>query len=427
MPNFAALMKIILQQVTIADPNSPHNGTKKDILIVDGIIDRINDHIADDSAQIVSERDVIVTPGWVDIFSHACDPGYEFRETLETCADAAAAGGYTTIFTLPDTNPVTDNKTQVEYVKRKSENLKVKVYPLGSISKKEEGKELAEMYDMKQSGAVAFTDGLQPVQHAGLLLKALQYVKTFNGIIIQLPVDKSINTHGLMNEGIISTRLGLPGIPAIAEELIIARDIELANYTESALHFTGITTEKSVECIKAARDKGINITCSVTPYHLFFCDEDLHSYNANLKVNPPLRKRSDMLALRKAVTEGYVDCIASHHIPQDWDSKTCEFEYAKPGMIGLQTSYAAVQTVLPGLSSIQIAKLFSLNARKIFQLEEAIIDEGKDTALTLVNKDEFILDKEKIRSKSKNSPFINIPLQGNVIGIISKRNIILNN
>jgi dihydroorotase len=427
LPNFADLMKIILQKVTIADPNSPHNGNKKDILIVDGTINRVDDHIADDSAQLFNTKDVIVTPGWVDIFSHACDPGYEFRETLETCADAAASGGYTTIFTLPDTNPVTDNKTQVEYVKQKSENLKIKVYPLGSISKKEEGKELAEMYDMKQSGAVAFSDGLQPVQHAGLLLKALQYVKTFNGIIIQLPVDKSINAHGLMNEGIISTQLGLPGIPAIAEELIIARDIELVNYTESALHFTGVTTEKSIECIKTARDKGINITCSVTPYHLFFCDEDLHNYNANLKVNPPLRKRTDMLALRKAVSEGFVDCIASHHLPQDWDSKTCEFEYAKPGMIGLQTSYAAVQTALPELSSTQIANLFSLNARKIFQFNEAIIDEGKAAELTLINKDEFILNKEKIKSKSKNSAFINIPLQGKVIGIISKGNLILNN
>ena len=420
-------MKIILQQVTIADPNSPHNGNKKDILIVDGFIDRIADNISEDSAQTFSANKVIVTPGWVDIFVHACDPGYEFRETLDTCAAAAAAGGFTTMFTLPDTNPVVDSKTQVEYIKQKSAGLKIHVHPLGCISKKREGKELAEMYDMQQSGAIAFTDGLQPVQNAGLFLKALQYVKTFNGVVIQLPHDKSINSNGLINEGITSTRLGLPGIPALAEELMIARDIELADYTNSALHFTGVTTATSIEHIKKAKQKGLNVTCSVTPYHLFFCDEDLHSYDTNLKVNPPLRKRSDMLALRQAVEDGFVDCITSHHLPQDWDDKTCEFEYAKPGMIGLQTAYAAVQTVLPSLSAEKIAMLFSVNARKIFRLHETKIEEGKQAELTIFNTSNFNLKKEDIKSKSQNSAFINVPLHGNVIGIVSKGSLILNN
>jgi dihydroorotase len=420
-------MKILLQQVKIADPNSPHNGTTKDILIVDGIINKIDNALKDYSATYVNGENIIASPGWVDIFSHACDPGYEFRETLESCADAAAAGGFTDVFTLPDTNPVTDSKTQVEYITQKSQGLKINIHPLGAVSKKREGKELAEMYDMKQSRAIAFTDGLQPVQNAGLFLKALQYVKSFNGVIIQLPQDKSINASGLMNEGIISTRMGLQGVPAIAEELIIARDIELLRYTNSALHITGITTAKSVALIKAAKNEGLNISCSVTPYHLFFCDEDLQSYNTNLKVNPPLRKRSDMLALREAVLNGDIDCIASHHLPEDWDDKTCEFEYAKPGMIGLQTCYAAVQTALPNLSSEQVANLFSLNARKIFQLENNSIMEGNRADITLFNTNEFIFNKEKNKSKSQNSAFINIPLKGNMIGIISKGNLILNN
>jgi dihydroorotase len=417
-------MKILLQQVTIADPNSPHNGTTKDILIVDGIIHKIDNDIKDDGARCFKGDKIIASPGWVDIFSHACDPGYEFRETLETCADAAAAGGFTEVFTLPDTNPVTDSKTQVEYITRKSQGLKISIHPLGAISKKAEGKELAEMSDMKRSHAVAFTDGLQPVQNAGLFLKALQYVRSFNGVIIQLPQDKSISASGLMNEGIISTRIGLQGIPSIAEELIVARDIELLRYTNSALHITGITTAKSVALINAAKEEGLNITCSVTPYHLFFCDEDLRAYNTNLKVNPPLRKRSDMLALREAVLNGHIDCIASHHLPQDWDDKTCEFEYAKPGMIGLQTCYAAVQTALPGLSPEQIVNLFSLNARKIFQLENYTIQEGSHAAITLFNTTEFIFNKEKNKSKSQNSAFMNIPLKGTVIGIISKGNLI---
>jgi dihydroorotase len=229
-----------------------------------------------------------------------------------------------------------------------------------------------------------------------------------------------------MNEGVISTRLGLPGIPAIAEELMVSRDIETAQYTDSSLHFTGISTERSVECIKAAKLRGLNVTCSVTPYHLSFCDEDLHSYDANLKVNPPLRSRNDMLALRKAVAEGYIDCIASHHMPQDWDSKTCEFEYARFGMIGLQTAYAAVKTACPELTPEQIAKLFSLNARAIFDLPNTTIAEGKAAELTLFNNKPFSLRKENIKSKSQNSAFINMALTGNVIGIISKGNLILN-
>ncbi|MBS1747833.1 MAG: dihydroorotase [Bacteroidetes bacterium] len=420
-------MKIILQQVFIADPGSPYNGNKKDILITDGIIQKIDDNITEDSAQYFNGKDITVSPGWVDIFANACDPGYEFRETLESCADAAAAGGYTTVFTLPDTLPFVDNKAQVEYVKQKSASLKIDIRPLGGISKKQEGKELAEMYDMQHSGAIAFTDGLNPVQNHGLFLKALQYVKSFNGVIIQLPRDKSINASGLINEGVISTRLGLPGIPAIAEELIIARDIELAQYTESNLHFTGITTERSVQLIKAAKQKGINVSCSVTPYHLFFCDEDVQSYNTNLKVNPPLRSKKDMHALRQAVLDGDIDCIASHHLPEAWDDKTCEFQQAKWGMIGLQTAYAAVKTAIPSLSAENICNLFSLNARRIFGLESATIMENQKATLTLFNTSGFILQKEKIKSRSYNSAFINIPLQGNVVGIFSKDKLISNN
>jgi dihydroorotase len=259
------------------------------------------------------------------------------------------------------------------------------------------------------------------------MVKALQYVKTFDGVIVQVPIDKSIGQFGLVNEGIISTRLGLPGIPAMAEELIIARDIELARYADSKLHFTGVTTEKSLEYIKRAKDEGLKVTCSVTPYHLFFCDEDLQNYDTNLKVNPPLRSREDMMAVREAVKNGLVDCIASHHQPQEWDSKTCEFENAKNGMLGLQTAFTAVHTILPELSVAEICSLFSLNARKIFNLPLATIAEEQTAELTLFTNDgENIFTKEEIKSKSSNSAFINKSLKGKVIGIYSKGNLILN-
>ena len=419
-------MKILIKQVTIADNNSTHNKQEKDILIEDGIVKRI-DHQIEEEAEIFQGKNYFISPGWVDVFSHGCDPGYEHKETLETLAAAAVAGGYTQVFVLPNTNPAVQSKAQVEYIVQKSKSLPVNIHPLGALSKNIEGKELAEMYDMRNSGAIAFTDGTQPVQTAGLLLKALQYVKAFDGVVIQIPLDKSIGTNGLMNEGIISTRLGLPGTPAMAEEIMVARDIKLSRYTESKLHFTGVSSAKSLEYIMRGKEGGIQVTCSVAPYHLFFCDEDLETYDTHLKVNPPLRSRNDMMALRDAVLKGYVDCIASHHIPQDWDSKTCEFEYAKNGMIGLQTAYAAIQTILPDLSAEKIASLFSTNARKIFGLNEIIIEEGNAAEFTLFStKSKTVFTADNNKSRSSNSPFINTALNGYVAGVISKGKIILN-
>lgn len=420
-------MNILLRKVTIADSNSSHNNSVKDISIVDGVIQKIDDDIEAAASHIIDVQNSFVSPGWVDIFSHFSDPGFEYKETLQTGAKAAAAGGFTQVFVIPNTQPVIQNKAQVEYIVQKSGSLPVTLHPLGSVTKLTEGKELAEMYDMQNSGAIAFSDGLNAVQSPGLMVKALQYVKAFNGILIQLPFDKSIGEHGLMNEGIVSTRLGLPGMPGIAEELMIKRDIELVKYTASKLHITGVSTAKGLQLIQDAKEEGIAITCSVTPYHLFFCDEDLQTYDTNLKVNPPLRTREDMLALREGVQKGWVDCIASHHLPQNWDNKVCEFEYAKNGMSSLETCYAAIQTVLPGLPAINIAALFSLNARNIFGLKNVTIEEGSNVEITLFNPSQnTFLTKEALQSKSANTPFLEKELKGKVIGIIHKGNLFLN-
>ncbi len=419
-------MKILVRQAHIADPDSPHHGKVTDIFIHEGIITRIGNGITDTADQVIEAAGLTITAGWVDIFAHFCDPGFEYKETLETGGAAAAAGGYTHVFVLPNTQPVVDSKSQAEYISRQSLNLPVQIHPLGAITKGIEGKDLAEMYDMKNSGAIAFTDGTSPVQSPGLFVKALQYVKAFNGVLIQVPVDKSIGAGGLITEGIISTRLGLPGIPALGEEIMIKRDIDLLRYTGSRLHLTGISTQKSLEWVAAAKAEGLNITCSVTPYHLFFCDEDLQTYDTNLKVNPPLRSRSDMMALRAAVLDGTVDCIASHHLPQDWDHKTCEFEYAKNGMTGLETAFAVVNELLTGLTGEQIAKLFSLNARNIFNLPVTNITEGASAELTLFTRQgTTYLQKGNSKSRSFNTPFLEKELKGKVIGIINKGQTIL--
>ncbi len=417
-------MKVLIRQTIIVHSSSPFNGLKKDILIEDGIIQLISDSISQ-SADIVIEQPYLHTSiGWMDVYSHFCDPGYEYRETLETGANAAAAGGFTDVLVVPNTNPVVHTKSQVQYIIQKSINLVVNIYPLGAVTKNAAGAELAEMYDMRQSGAVAFTDGTSSIQSPGLLLKALQYVLAFDGTIVQVADDKTIQPQGLMNEGIISTQLGLPGKPAIAEELMIARDIDLVKYTNSKIHFTGISTKKGIELIREAKATGLQVSFSVTPYHAVFCDEDLADYDTNLKVNPPLRTREDMMAVRLAILQGEADAIASHHIPQNYDSKVCEFEYAKNGMIGLETLFGVIGNCLPlneaDWTIEKIISLLSVAPRNIFRLPVPEIKEGAAASLTLFNPaTEYIFDEKMIASKSKNTPFIGMPLKGKVIGIIN--------
>ena len=419
-------MKLLISKALLIDPTSIHHNTTKDILIIDGIIKGIDNNIDAADAQVIEGN--VVSPGFIDVFSHFCDPGFEHRETLESGANAAAAGGYTTVFALPDAKPITDTKSQVEYINARQRDLAVTILPLGAVSNNQEGKQLAEMYDMHNSGAIAFTDGLKPIQSAGLMLKALQYVKTINGVLITLPVDKTIAPHALMHEGIISTQLGLPGMPHIAEEIFIKRDIDLLEYTESKLHITGISSAKSVELIAAAKARGLQISCSVTPYHLLFCDEDLQDYDTNLKVNPPLRTRDDMEALRQGVLNGTVDCIASHHLPQHLDNKDCEFEYAKNGMTSLETAFSMVCMALPQLTYNKIVELFSTNAATIFGLQQQQISIGATACLTIFNPTQkWIYTKEIVKSKSFNSPLINKNLTGGITGIVNKAQVIVNN
>jgi len=420
-------MNLIIKQAKIVDPTSSHHGKVVDIHISNGRIISIGKNLKAKGAREVALPQLHVSPGWVDIFADFADPGFEFRETISSGAKAAAAGGFTTVCVMPNTNPVVDQKAVVEYIIQKAKGLPVTVLPLGSITRNAEGKELAEMYDMKLSGAVAFTDGKNPVQSSGLLVKALQYIKSFNGVIIQVPDDRSINPHGVVNEGITSTQMGLPGRPDIAEEIAVAGNIKLAAYAESGLHFTGVSTEASLKLIKDAKQKKLDITCSVTPYHLVFCDEDITTYDTNLKVNPPLRNKKDRKALQKAVEEGLVDCIASHHIPQDKDHKIVEFEYAKNGMLSLQTVYAALNTTLPDVTQERWIELLAINPRKILNLDIPSIEEGNIASITLFNpQEEWVLDQGAVLSISKNTPFIGKAFKGKPLGIYHNNQLVLN-
>ena len=435
-------MRVRIREAKVVDPRSPFDGKVVDLLIENGKSSKITASPAQtakpdksptakpDTSQsakptntakseadnaidkIIEIKGLHVSPGWVDIFAQFHDPGQEHKETIETGTAAAAQGGFTEVMTVPNTNPAISTKSMVEYAKRPG------VHPIGAVSKNLEGKDLAEMYDMHAGGAKAFSDGWKPIQSGGLMVKALQYLKTIDGTLIQVPEDQSVSAHGLMHEGIVSTRMGLKGQPILAEEIMVERDLKLLEYTGSSLHFTGITSEKSIEAIEAAKKKGLKVTCSTTPYHITFCDEDLEGYNTNLKLNPPLRDRKSMMALRQAVKDGKVDVITSQHLPQDWDSKECEFEYAKPGAIGLECAYGALNEAT-GITASQTVTLLSINPRKIFHLESAEIKEGHPANLTLfLPEGTYTFEKEMLKSKSRNCPYLGKTLKGKIIGTI---------
>ena len=419
-------MNALIKKATIICLSSPFHLQVKDVLIVDGIIKAIDDNISAENYQTITGNNLHLSIGWMDIFADFAEPGNEHRETLESGANAAAAGGFTDVMLIPNTAPTVASKAQIEFLIERAKNLPVNIHPIGAVTKNAEGTALTEMYDMHNSGAVAFGDGRKSIQQAGILLKALQYISAKDAVIIQVPDDKSISEGGLMNEGIVSTQLGLPGNPAMAEELMIARDIALLRYTDARLHITGVSTKKGIELIQHAKKEGLKITCSVTPYHLVFCEDDLVGYDTNLKVNPPLRTREDVAALKDALRSGAIDCIASHHTPQCADDKICEFEYAKNGMITLQTLYGKVNTILNNTEFL--VKILTENNRNIFGLNMPVIEIDASACLTIFEPaTNYTFEEKAILSKSKNSAFIGKEMKGKVIGIINKDKLVLNN
>ncbi len=413
-------MRIWIKKARIIAPGQPLNGMIRDIWIEGGIIGEIAERLPDREAdQVVEGEQLHVSPGWMDVFAHFCDPGYEYKEDLGSGADAAAAGGYTEVLVIPDTQPPLQSKSMVEYVVRRTASLPVRVRPIGAVSRDLEGAALAEMYEMWQSGAIAFSDGLSPLQSSGLLLKALQYVKAFDGVIIQIPEDISISQHGLMHEGLWSTRLGMPGKAAIAEEILLKRDLELLRYTGSRMHVTGISLRRSAELIRQAREAGLQVTCSVTPHHLLLDDSALQGYDSHLKVNPPLRDQAEVAGLRQAVMDGWVDCFATHHHPQDPDSKQKEFEYAGEGMIGLESAFGVLGLALPELSLERKIAMLTTGPRQVFGIPVPRLEQGQPANLTLFDPDaEWVFEQEHLASRSRNSPFLGKTLKGRVRGTV---------
>lgn len=418
-------MKLIIREAKIIDSESPFNNKTADILIVDGFIKKIGTSLPNlENADEVKHDNLHVSQGWFDSSVSLGEPGFEDRETISNGLLVAAKSGFTAIALQPNSFPIIDNQSQINFVVNKANGFATQLFPIGALTKESQGKDMTELYDMKKAGAVAFGDYNTSLDNANLLKIALQYVQDFDGLIIAFAQDDKIKGNGVANEGTVSTRLGLKGIPNLAEELQIARNLFLLEYTGGKLHIPTISTAKSVQLIKEAKAKGLNVTCSVAVHHLVLTDEKLEGFDTRFKVTPPLRTETDRKALIAGILENTIDMITSDHNPIDIEHKKMEFDLAKNGTIGLESAFGALLTVFP-LEKI-IEKLTS--GKTTFGIESHTIDEGKKANITLFNpKGQRIFSKSSILSKSKNSAFLGMETKGEVYGIVNQNQLVLKN
>ena len=406
-------MNLLIKSATISDPGSPFYKQVADVLIEKGQIIKIAENI-DADAEIFDARGKHLSPGFFDLNCNIGELGLETKEDLKTGTQAAAAGGFTGVALMPNTQPPAHSKSEIEYLVNRAKNNLVDVHPLGALSYKREGKDLAEMYDMYQHGALGFTDGNRPVQDAGLMERALLYTKGFDALVLSYPEDTAIAGKAKVHEGGVSTLLGMKGIPSLAEELMVARDLYLAEYTGSKIHFTTISTERSVSLIKEAKRKGLQVTCDVAVHHLLLTDEALLGFDSQYKVKPPLRTKNDVKALKAGLKDGTIDAVTSQHTPHEVEFKNVEFEVAEFGMISLQTAFSIALEA--GLSIDTIVEKMAINPRKILGLEVPVIAEGNEANFVVFDENaEWIYDKDNNKSKSYNSPFIGKKLKGSIL------------
>ena len=417
-------MTILLKSALIFDSTSPFHQQHKDILIENGIISKIANTIKNTSNfEEINLKNLNVSQGWFD--SSVCfgEPGFEERETIENGLKTAAKSGFTAVAVNPNTNPVADNKSAIEFLKNKAKGFATDLYPIGNLTKGAKGKDIAELYDMKNSGAIAFGDYNQPIVNANLLKIALQYAQNFEGIVMSFPQDNSIAGTGLVNEEKNSTRLGLKGIPALAEEMQIARDLFILSYTGGKLHIPTISTAKSVKLIKEAKKQGLDVSCSVAAHHLVLTDDELNDFDSNTKIKPPLRTVKDNKALVKGVNDGIIDIITSDHNPIDIEHKKIEYQNAKFGTIGLESLFGALNSKI-NLESL--INCLTTQPRNRFNISNTPIKEGEKANLTLFNPNvEYLFSENNIISTSKNAVFLNKKMNGHVYGVISNNSIVL--
>ena len=411
-------MKKLRRGARIIDPSQNLDDTR-DILIINGCIAEIKEKIEISDVEETDLSGMIVTPGLIDMHAHFRDPGYEYKEDIESGSKSAAAGGFTTVACMPNTAPPIDNGALVEYVKSKTSKIsKIKILPIGCVSKGQEGKEITEMGDMAQAGAVAFSDDGKPVADSSLMRKAMVYASMFDRVIIDHCEAPSLFEGGQINEGRVSTLLGLTGIPAAAEEIMVARDILLAKEMGTMVHIAHISTKGSVELIRKAKSEG-QVTCEVTPHHLTLTEEAVRGYDTNAKVNPPLRTQEDLKALLEGLKDGTIDAIATDHAPHHIDEKDIEFDKAAFGLVGLETALGLVLTKIVGEGGLSLNKAvekMTSGPAKILGLHMGTLKIGATADITVIDPNRvWTVDKDKFFSKGRNTPFNGWELRGKAV------------
>jgi dihydroorotase len=424
-------MKLLISNAQICDIQSPFHGKICDILVIGGIIEQIGlsskKALGTDEKSLkhLNAKGLLLFPGLFDMRADFCDPGNEYKETLESGSKVALAGGFTDVAILPSTTPARDSKIGIDYVVKQSQSLPISLFPYGCLSQNRDGLEMAELYDMKLAGAIGFTDGNRPIANSGLLLRTLLYNKIFNGLTLVLANDENISVGGKIHEGNTSTILGLKGIPSLAEEIMVQRDIELVKYSDGRLHFSAITSKASVDIIRKAKKQGLKITADVAFANLCFADTHLVEYDSNYKLVPPLRSKADQNALWDGIQDGTIDAIVSNHTPQNKENKEVEFEYALPGMISLQVMLSVLLANKPEtVETHSVIRALSAGPRNLLKLPMVIIEQGSVASLTLFNSAKTWTFNNNF-SKSENTPFIQQKIQGAVCHVICK-NILYN-
>ncbi len=409
-------MHLLIQNTTIADPNGPHNGQTLDILIENGQIKAIGKNLSSTNTETVDGTGTYTSTGFMDMRVQFADPGYEQREDILSGCRAAAAGGFTGVAVLPATYPPIHSKSEVEYIINKAKGQVTSVYPMGCISQKREGEDLAELYDMHTAGAIAFTDGDEAIADSGLMHRAMLYAKGFNGLLCVHAQDAGLSVSGQMNEGEMAVHLGMKGIPHLAEQLVIARDIELVRYNNAKIHFSHLSTAQGVELVRQAKKEGLQVTADVAIANLIWDDSALEEYDTNYKLTPPLRTSADREALINGLKDGTIDAICSDHNPQDAESKVVEFEYAANGITGLQTFLPLALQLKDSLGIDTLINAISHQPRKVLGVEAAGIQEGNTANITVFNPTEkWPYNKTANFSKSVNSPLWGQTLTGKII------------
>ncbi len=416
-------MNILLKSAKILDAtNKDLHLKKRDILISNGIIEKIAQKIeVKGKTEILEYKNLHVSAGWFD--SGVCfgEPGHEERETIANGLRTAAKSGFTDIVLNPNTNPVPDTSSDIIFLKETARAHATRLHPLGTLTALSDGQSLAELFDMKKAGAVGFYDFEKPIENSNLLKIALQYSQNFNGLVYSFPMDMKIAGKGIVNEGHNSTKLGLKGIPSLAEELQIARDLYILEYAGGKLHIPTISTTGAVKLIAEAKKKGLDVSCSVAVHNLWFTDEALLGFDSNYKVMPPLRAKNDLKSLIKGLSEGTIDYVTSDHTPMDVEEKRIEFDNAAYGTIGLESAFGILNQIFGPEKAVALLT----KGRERYGLKTPIIAVGESASLTLFETEsEYILSESHLQSTSKNSAFLNNSMKGSVYGIISDNKII---